>query len=107
LGPRRKGRERLRYDAKQADVFCFFFSKNKDFLSRAHPRTHPDQPAGFPDRGVVPGLRHASMRVFMALALLLAALGGGLYWMSSDREFRGRYVPAQWQNGRVVPAHLE
>ncbi len=47
------------------------------------------------------------MRVFMALALLLAALGGGLYWMSSDREFRGRYVPAQWQNGRVVPAHLE
>jgi hypothetical protein len=49
------------------------------------------------------GLRHASYRVFLAIALLLAGLGGALYWLSEDRAFTGPYNPASLQNGRVVP----
>ncbi len=49
------------------------------------------------------GLRHASYRVFMAIALLLAAAGGALYWMSAERAFTGAYSPAHLQDGRVVP----
>jgi hypothetical protein len=49
------------------------------------------------------GLRHASYRVFLAIALLLAGLGGALYWMSEDRAFTGHYNPAALRDGRVVP----
>jgi len=49
------------------------------------------------------GLRHASYRVFLAIAVLLAGLGGALYWMSEDRAFTGHYNPATLRNGRVVP----
>ena len=49
------------------------------------------------------GLRHASYRVFLVIAVLLAGLGGALYWMSEDRAFTGHYNPAALRNGRIVP----
>lgn len=49
------------------------------------------------------GLRHASLRLFMAIALLLAALGAALYWISERRVVTGPYSPARLQDGRVVP----
>ena len=49
------------------------------------------------------GLRHASYRVFLAIAVLLAGLGGALYWMSEDRAFTGHYNPAALRDGRIVP----
>jgi hypothetical protein len=48
------------------------------------------------------GVRHASFRTFMALALALAALGGTLFWFGEQRSFTGAYTPAQLQNGKVV-----
>ncbi len=48
------------------------------------------------------GVRHASFRTFMALALALAALGGTLFWFGQQRSFTGAYTPAQLQNGKVV-----
>jgi hypothetical protein len=48
------------------------------------------------------GLRHASYRTFMAAALLLAAVGVGLWWFGEQRAFTGRYSPARLQNGRIV-----
>jgi hypothetical protein len=48
------------------------------------------------------GLRHASLRVFMAAAVALAVLGGGLLWFGAQRDFTGRYVPARLQDGRIV-----
>jgi hypothetical protein len=49
------------------------------------------------------GLRHASYRVFMAIAVLLAVLGGALYWMSAERAFTGAYDPAHLQGGKIIP----
>jgi len=49
------------------------------------------------------GLRHASYRAFLGIAVLLAILGGALYWMSEDRAFTGHYNPARLRDGRVVP----
>jgi hypothetical protein len=49
------------------------------------------------------GLRHASYRVFLAIAVLLAGLGGAFYWMSEDRAFTGHYNPAALRDGRIVP----
>jgi len=52
------------------------------------------------------GLRHASMRAFMAAALLLAALGATLLWFGQQRAFTGRYVPTRLQDSqhdKVVP----
>ena len=49
------------------------------------------------------GLRHASYRAFMAIALALAALGAGLFWMGTGRVIQGTYAQARWQNGRVLP----
>jgi hypothetical protein len=49
------------------------------------------------------GLRHASYRVFLLLALALAALGGTLFWMSTQRMVAGPYTPAHWRDGRIVP----
>ena len=48
------------------------------------------------------GLRHASYRAFMALALCLAGLGMALIWFGEQRSFTGAYFPAQLQNGKVV-----
>jgi uncharacterized membrane protein YqjE len=53
------------------------------------------------------GLRHASYRAFMAMALLLAAFGGGLFWMSEQHAFLGHYTPARLQNGRITPGNSE
>jgi len=53
------------------------------------------------------GLRHASYRIFMAAALLLAALGGALYVTGGRRGFTGPYDPAHWQGGRVVPGQTQ
>jgi hypothetical protein len=49
------------------------------------------------------GLRHASYRVFMAIAVLLAAIGGALYWLSTQRAFTGPYNPAHLQDGKIIP----
>jgi hypothetical protein len=49
------------------------------------------------------GLRHASYRVFMAITLLLAAMGGALFWMSAERAFIGPYNPAHLQDGKIIP----
>ncbi len=51
------------------------------------------------------GLRHASYRAFMAIAVVLAGLGGALYWFSQQRALTGGYTPARLQNGHVVPGH--
>jgi hypothetical protein len=48
------------------------------------------------------GLRRARLRVFMAAALVLAMLGGGLLWFGAQRDFTGRYVPARLQDGRII-----
>jgi hypothetical protein len=48
------------------------------------------------------GLRHASFRAFMVMALGLAALGLVLLWFSEQRSFTGAYTPARLQNGQVV-----
>ena len=48
------------------------------------------------------GLRHASYRAFMLLALILAALGAALFWFGEQRSFTGAYSPARLQNGKVV-----
>ena len=48
------------------------------------------------------GLRHASYRAFMALALCLAALGVALLWFGEQRSFTGTYTPARLQDGKVV-----
>jgi hypothetical protein len=48
------------------------------------------------------GVRHASFRTFMALAICLAALGVALFWFGEQRSFTGAYTPAQLQNGKVV-----
>jgi hypothetical protein len=51
------------------------------------------------------GLRHAGYRAFMAMALVLAALGGTLIVFGEQRGFTGAYTPARLQDGRVVPEH--
>jgi hypothetical protein len=48
------------------------------------------------------GVRHASFRAFMAMALCLAGLGLALLWFSEQRSFTGAYTPASLQNGKVV-----
>jgi hypothetical protein len=48
------------------------------------------------------GVRHASFRTFMTLALALAVFGGTLFWFGEQRSFTGAYTPAQLQNGKVV-----
>jgi hypothetical protein len=48
------------------------------------------------------GLRHASMRVFMAGAVALAVLGLVLFWFGQQRGFVGRYRPAQLRDGQIV-----
>ncbi len=51
------------------------------------------------------GIRGLSTRGTMAALLLLAAMGGALYWMGNDRSFTGHYTPARLQDGTVVPGH--
>jgi hypothetical protein len=53
------------------------------------------------------GARHASFRGLAVIAGLLAGLGGILFWMGDERGFRGRYVPAHLEDGRVVPGRGE
>jgi hypothetical protein len=48
------------------------------------------------------GVRHASFRAFMVMALCLAGLGAALLWFSEQRSFTGAYTPARLQNGHVV-----
>jgi len=48
------------------------------------------------------GVRHASFRIFMILALGLAALGVVLFWFGEQRSFTGAYTPARLQDGKVV-----
>jgi hypothetical protein len=48
------------------------------------------------------GVRHASFRTFMVLALGLAAFGLVLFWLGEQRSFTGAYTPAQLQDGKVV-----
>lgn len=39
--------------------------------------------------------------------LALGVLGVGLAWFGTDRALNpaGRYVPALWQNGQIIPGH--
>jgi hypothetical protein len=53
----------------------------------------------------VMGLRHASYRIFLVIALGLAALGAGMILLGEQRSFTGHYTPARLENGRVVPEH--
>lgn len=48
------------------------------------------------------GVRHASFRAFMVMAVCLAGVGAALLWFSEQRSFTGAYTPARLQNGRVV-----
>ena len=50
------------------------------------------------------GLRHASFRAFMLIALALAALGALLIVFGEERGFTGTYIPARLQNGHVLPS---
>jgi fucose permease len=49
------------------------------------------------------GLRHASYRALMVLALCLAALGVALFWFGEQRSFTGAYTPARIENGKILP----
>jgi hypothetical protein len=51
------------------------------------------------------GLRHASMRLILLFAVLVAALAATLFWMGDTRSIAGRYVPAHLQNGHIEPGH--
>ena len=53
------------------------------------------------------GLRHASFRVFMLMAVVLAGIGTTLVIFGEQRGFTGTYTPAKLQNGQVVPEHGE
>ncbi len=51
------------------------------------------------------GVRGLSRRGTIAACLLLAGMGGALYWMGNSRSFTGRYTPARLQGQTVVPGH--
>lgn len=56
---------------------------------------------------VARGAANPSRNTMILLAAVLLVLGSGLIWMSSSERHAGstRYVPAQLENGRIVPGH--
>ncbi len=59
-------------------------------------------------RGLVArGAANPSRNTLLVLVAALLLLGGGLVWMSLSERHSGstRYVPAQMENGRIIPGH--
>lgn len=53
------------------------------------------------------GIPNPSRRTLMILSAAIFVLGAGLVWSSlRERDPAGtRYVPAQFENGRIIPGH--
>jgi hypothetical protein len=53
------------------------------------------------------GSQVASRNVIGVALAALVAISAGLVWFGLDRRLapEGRYVPAEWSHGRIVPGH--